>query len=60
MASFLPFHSSSDELEQVLQCRGESLGKILPESHLFVRRCPQKNSTHILRYFNNFSLVPFI
>ena len=39
------------------------LGKSFPQSHLtiiIIRECPQNNSTHILRYFNNFSMIPFI
>ena len=38
------------------------LGKNFPQSHLIIviRECPQNDSTHILRYFNNFSMIPFI
>ena len=38
------------------------LGKNFPHSHLIIiiRGCPQNNITHILRYFNNFSMIPFI
>ena len=34
------------------------LGKNLLQFHLIIiRECPQNNITHILRYFNNFSLI---
>ena len=37
------------------------LRKNFPQSHLIIiRECPENNSTHILRYFNKFPLVPFI
>ena len=68
MAYFLFIHSLSDELKQVIFLSlvvGVShfpiSGKNFPLSHLIIiRDCPQNNITHILRYFNNFLLIPFI
>ena len=37
------------------------LGKNFPQFHLIIiRECPQNSITLILRYFYNFSLIPFI
>ena len=65
MIYFSPIYSSNDELEEVTYLFlivGESqfpiLRKNFPQSHLIIiKECPQNNITHILRYFNNFSLI---
>ena len=66
---FLSNHSLSDELEQatflsliVGISHFSILWKNLHRSHLIViSECPQTTLyTHILRYFNNFPLIPFV
>ena len=37
------------------------VGKNFSQSHLIIiRKSPRNNITHILHYFNNFSVIPFI
>ena len=67
MAYFLSVHSLSDELEEVTflslivwVIHFAILGKHFIQSYLIIiRECPRNNITHILRYFNNFLMIPF-
>ena len=70
IAYFLSVHSLSDGLEEVTFLSLIVwvnyyflllivLYNFLQSYLIIIRACPQNNITHILRYFNNFPMIPF-
>ena len=67
MAYFVSFHGLSYELEQVTSVlliivvsHFPILEKNVPQSHLIINKSAQNSITYMLKYFNNFLLIPFI